>query len=113
MYKLKFWEDQLPNGQITQSSNRLIFLAGWIMIFVLVVFMLIFNKTDYALLGILITAVTGQKMYQKSLETSNYQPPSPIEQARIDYRKLFGVDAPEGKTLEEITNAINTNTPLI
>lgn len=84
MKPLRFWQDQLPNGMITDSSNRLVFLVGWLVIFLMVIAYVIAKivwkvTPDYALLGIVITAVTGQKMYQKYVESQNQSESTPQE----------------------------------
>ena len=80
--KLKFWQDQLPNGVITDSSNRLVFLVGWGVLFAMALFYAVAGvlwktPTDYALLGMVAAFVTGQKMYQKAVEAKSIDPATP------------------------------------
>jgi NADH:ubiquinone oxidoreductase subunit D len=68
-----YTQDLLPNGVITNSSNRLVFVVGWIVLFAMAIFYAIAGvfwkvPTDYALLGMVAGFVTGQKMYQKYVE---------------------------------------------
>lgn len=68
---IRFWQEQQPNGLIAESSNRLVFIGGWIMVFMLIWFWEILNKdVDYYLLGVIITAITGTKLYSKKIENS-------------------------------------------
>ncbi|GEM_PF-3123194 len=83
MIKLKFWEDQLPNGQVTQSSSRLIFLSGWLFLYALITFEVLSvtfwnGKMDYALIAMIAGFATGQKMYQKAVESKDISPDTPI-----------------------------------
>lgn len=85
MDKIKFWEEQLPNGMINQSSNRLIFLAGWVYIFALCGFEEIMSKLydkpiNYELIILLASYVTGQKMYQKHVEAKSITKETPVKE---------------------------------
>ena len=64
-----FLQELMPNGMVSNSSNRLVFIIGWGVVFLLIWFWELTGKVvDYALLGVIITAITGTKLYSKHIE---------------------------------------------
>ncbi len=92
------------------------------------------KTTDYVVLGSLLGITFGVKLFQKGQENKAMDnemketpdevkivkaqaeiaaTPDPLTQAKADYLAKFSVVCPDGKTLDEITNAINTNTAFV
>ena len=66
-----FLQEQMPDGKTSNSSSRLVFLVGWFFLLIMIGYMVWTQKIDLGLIATVAGIVSGQKLYQKYLESQN------------------------------------------